>query len=698
VPVIASDFLWEATGFTSTGTTVVVTHPDAGGTTAGTTVLVLLYQTATTITLPAGWTNIGAGAAIFALAKSDMSAGETSWTFTTDFTGASAWYMVELDNVALADPYDGQASGSGTVANGATASTGTTQMNAGSSGVAFAVFGAVKAGTTDVQSWSGYTNSFTERVDVAPASGTAGKQIAVAYKLYEGWATTESTATFATSVASASTGRFMLLLRSADASISAPLAFFTGWEFGTHAGMGSTTAGPLGVVAGLPGGTFGTGYAVTTAAAHDGTYGLELTAAASTAYVYLPSLQVANTIVFGGNVQAVSGSGTPVVIEFYTSSTDLQLLYDVTAEKFGLTWVGGSTVWQSGTSSLGSYPWIDVRFRANGTIWHADWMVEGIAQTSPTDLTGMAPALPNIDTQLGGPGSRTLTSRYDNIVISRYYAAYPLGPHTVRLLVPETTGASVSGTAANFNQFTSNGTLAAFASTNGALLDEVPPTVSASSDGVVQVTAAASDYMNFPMGTYTCTSTEIIAGVRALASLWGGTGSGTGTLGFRGYDGTTETTFVAASTSFDPDSLTAISATYPLWYAAMWSGGMNGAWTQQRLDDAALRGGYSTDATPDMGFSAVYLEVAIREAPTVRQITSGEADEFTIDLRVSPYNSASVSYLIGSTHATKGATFTYSVSGTPQTPVYVAALSTQEVVVNADNFGDISDVNLEPDS
>ena len=41
--------------------------------------------------------------------------------------------------------------------------------------------------------------------------------------------------------------------------------------------------------------------------------------------------------------------------------------------------------------------------------------------------------------------------------------------HAVQLLVPESTGATVSGTSGNFNEFTNNGTLAAFAATSGAL-------------------------------------------------------------------------------------------------------------------------------------------------------------------------------------------------------------------------------------
>ena len=47
---------------------------------------------------------------------------------------------------------------------------------------------------------------------------------------------------------------------------------------------------------------------------------------------------------------------------------------------------------------------------------------------------------------LGSPLSQTSTFDYDDVVFSRYYTAYPLGPHVVRLLVPETTGATVSGT------------------------------------------------------------------------------------------------------------------------------------------------------------------------------------------------------------------------------------------------------------
>jgi hypothetical protein len=702
VPVTADDFLWEATGFSASGTSVVVTHPDAGGTTAGTTVLIGLYTVATTVTFPAEFADVGYVVGSYAYVKSDVAAAETSWTFTLNTSTSAAWYMVELDNVSLADPFDGNAHANGTLADGATGSTGTLNLNAGSSGVAFAIFGAAKVGTTDVQSWSGYTNSFTERVDVAPPSGTAGKQIAVAYKLYEGWSSFETTATFATTAASASTYRLMVLLRSADASINAPLHAFTGFEWGTTGGMASITNPPF--APGASGtGVFDTSYSIQAGSARNGSYGLKIARSASIEYVSVGAMASTNACAVGMNVKIESGSGTPVVACLAVSGgsgVDVLLVYDVANTKLGVQWATGSAVWQTGTTPLDVWCWVDIRARFNSSVWHIDWKVEtgtdDGTQTSPTDLTEATPGTSAI-LQCGYSAvAHTITAHYDDVVASKIFAAYPLGPHVVRLLVPETTGATVSGTSTNFQRFTANGTLANVNGTEGALLDDIPPTISASSDGVVQVTAASSDYIEIPMTTYTLAPNEIIAGVRALASLWGGTGSGTGTLGFRGYDGLTETTFVAASTSFDPDSLTAVSATYPLWYHGQWSGAASGAWTQTRLNAAALRGGYSTDATPDMGFSAMYLEVAIREiytSWTVHRLTSDEDPDVNaavVTETLHPYNSGVRTFSVSNDDPTRTAEFNYSISGTPQTPVVIAPTDPPvDVTVGAEAFGEV---------
>jgi hypothetical protein len=175
------------------------------------------------------------------------------------------------------------------------------------------------------------------------------------------------------------------------------------------------------------------------------------------------------------------------------------------------------------------------------------------------------------------------------------------------------------------------------------------------------------------------------------------TGAGAGALSIRGWDGTGEDSFAGrmSAVGVTPGSSTTLSATNPMWWAATWtpSGKL---WTQAVLDAACLRMGYSGDATPDMGVHVLYLEVATRKAVTVRQV-SAEDDAFTVDLVLSPYSSASLAYQVASNDGTRGATLAYSISGTPQTPVYVPANSTTTVTVTVDAFGDVSDLTLTPD-
>jgi hypothetical protein len=709
VPVdISTDILWKTSGHATSTTSVVVTHPDAGGTTAGSTVLVWVRSSgASNMTPPAGWVRdntYGLGG-IFSFRLDDAAAAETSWTFTrAPSAGNSAWSMMEVDHLSV-DSFEVASAGTqGTNATGTTRSTGTSVLNAGESGLLVAVFGSTKAASGDTHSWASYTNSFTEQEDFNPA-GVAGQCIAVAAKNFSGQSTFETTATFTTSTGTPATAAVLLVYRSYDAAITAPLSYLTGFEFGTHAGMGHTGNAPwsefpssLGNVPAAPGGTWGTHYSVTAGAAKDGDWGLEVANSATAHHVVLPTF-TGGRFAFSGHVKPVSGSGTPTALWFDSANADLQLVYDVTTEKFGLQWEGGSPEWQTGTTPLDNYPAVQIRGRVNSSVYHAEWWIEtGTGdgyQTSPADLTGMT-LTSSITPRLGAYAgtNQTAVFHYDNPVISPYYAAFPLGVHTVVPLVPETTGATVSGTSSNFQRFTNNGTLANVSGTEGALLDDRPPTISASSDGVVQVAVAASDYLNLPMTTYTLAATEIVAGVRFLASLWGGTGSGTGTLGWRGHDGVTETTFIAASASYDADSLTTASATYPLWYTSMWSGGVNGAWDQTKLNAAAVRMGFSTDATPDMGASAVYLEVAVTTARTFvkYRLIDGEDPldyQAAVLEYINPYNSGVRAYDIDNQDATRSVRFTYTPSGGSETEVIVGPSTLTPVTVNENAYGNV---------
>jgi hypothetical protein len=316
-------------------------------------------------------------------------------------------------------------------------------------------------------------------------------------------------------------------------------------------------------------------------------------------------------------------------------------------------------------------------------------------QPAPADAAAPSSAISQGLLRLSGNVSQTLTMDVDDLVATKYYGAYPLGPHKVVLLKVDPAGTpTVSGTSSNFSRFTSNGTLDAWNAANFRdAVDEVPPTISASADGFVQTATAASDYIELPMQTYTCSATEYIADVRVVVPLWGGTGAGTGTLGIRGYDGTTEAALVPASASYDAASPTATSATDPLWATKVWH--PTGGWTQAKLDAAAIRVGFSTDAAPDMGVHAVYLEAAIGKAK-VSRLHELEGGLFAVDERYNPTSLARVSYLV-TTPADRGATFAYTLLGTP-TSTYVNPGASQELTLSATAYGDVTDTSLIPDA
>lgn len=695
---------------TVSGSNTVITSLNSG-TTAESTVIVVIATSLGTwsgITLPSGFITdktqgSSGGVAIFH--KPDVFAGETSWTFTLSASTTSSWTAYEYSNIDPVEPVDvSVATQTSSVANGGTASTGTTSINAGLSVVAIAAFAAPTVGQTE--SFSGYTNSFTEDTD---QGSTTNPQLATATKYVDNTTGTfETTATFATTSGTARTIQALLVVyRAADAPIQSPLAMFTGFEFGTSGGIGNLGAqSPMNTNNDIcTTGTWNTNYLVQAGSARNGNYGLRISNSSSVGSIGVSGASTGASGCFGVNARVVSATGTVMVGGFGWNGTDtlLTVLYDSSATKFGVRWgASGTPSWQSGTTALNTWVWIDGRVRWDKTTWHLDWRIETgtdtyTAQTSPADLTGQTIPAIYIGTIVFGSysASQSMVADFDDPVSSRYWAAYPLGPHKIPpVIVPDTTGASVSGTAANFNEFTANGTLAAFASTSGQRIDEVPPTVSASADGVVQVTAASSDYMNFLMGTYACAADEMVAAVRMVAAAWGGTGTGTGTLGIRGHDGTTEATIIAALTSYDAASPTAVSSAAPIWQQGMWL--RSNGWSQSALDAAALRVGFSTDATPDMGVSALYLEVAVKKASTVRQITLEDPLSATADLIMNTDTSASVAYVVTNSDSNRTVNFTYSVAGTPQAPVPVGPGTNQTVTVNADNFGDVSDLNLEP--
>lgn len=627
VPLGVDNVIQENTGTTASGTSHVVTLPS--GTATGNTVMVF-FSCSLQPTL-AAFAVVKNQFELWAEVYSDVGAGETSWTFTSLSAQTTAWYAVELSNVDPVEPLDASSSGNASVGNGGTLSTGTTGLNAGLSTVQFAVFG---GGAHTSSSWAGYTNGFTEVADVSATS--VGNGLAVARNFRDGsTGTFESTATLTTSSGASATYSMMLVFRAADAPIVAPLNTFAGFDWGTHGG--GAASGSISMFGGVssPGGTWGTNYLIQAGSARNSAYGLRIVQSAAAGYVRLGNLGGAYSAAAGFNVRVVSASGTPVVAAVVSNagSALAQVVYDSSTSKFGVQCgTTGTVSWASTTTALNTWVWIDLRFKCTTSTWHAEWRLETGAgvytDQAGADLTGQSVAKFVYQLQLGYAAAQTMTADFDDALLSAYYVAYPLGPHECRLLTVDPAGTpAVSGTSTNFSVFTANGTLGAWNAVNARnAVDEVPVTISAAADGVTQTAAAASDYMEFPMATYTLGPTEYVAGVRMMAAIGSGTGAGAGDIAVRGWDGTTETALASVS-QLTPGSPTAITSTVPLWRCAMWQS-TNG-WTQAELDAAALRAGFSADATPDMWIHVLYLEVAIgqtRTSPLFGDLASAEVD------------------------------------------------------------------------
>jgi hypothetical protein len=155
--------------------------------------------------------------------------------------------------------------------------------------------------------------------------------------------------------------------------------------------------------------------------------------------------------------------------------------------------------------------------------------------------------------------------------------------------------------------------------------------------------------------------------------------------------------FQAVSALYDADSLTTISATYPRWVSAMWSGASSGAWTQTRLDSAAVRMGWSSDATPDMGASAVYLEVATRNVDLFvrHRLVDGEDPytdpDATVEEGLHPYNSGERFFRVTNNHPTNSVTFRFYESGGEHasSPIVLAPSDPPEdVTIGSESHGD----------
>jgi hypothetical protein len=673
------------------------------GTTAGNTIIVFIGTTdpSTTVLPPAGggWIldadHSFGGLQVYHL--SDVGAGVTSWTFTTATAKTIAWYVAEVSGLDP-DPVDAGSQGTFSVSSGGTVTVANSVSTGGMSTIAFAAIITAETTSGHTYTYAGWTNSFSERADTG---GPTAPGLAVAVNTSPNTVIWSTTATLTTTLAPAGPCTVMIAYREAGTPIVSPLYYLAGFEWGTHAGGGTLLgANNLWMRSALSVGTWGTNYLIQAGSARSGTYGLRIVQAGAAAYVGhgTPPLFFASVMVIGMNVRVVSGSGVVVVAEVTgTVATPLQIVYDVTATKFGVRCgTTGTIQYQSGTTALSTWVWIDVRVQDGGTTWTADWRIETGASTYTTQTSAsLGGQTANIVDafRTGSNTAQTVTADYDDVVLSQYSGTYPLGPHTVRILKVDPAGTpTISGTTANFNTFTANGTLAAWnATTARNAIDELPPTVSTSSDGVVQVTVAATEYMEFPMETYTLAATEVIAGAKVIATMWATSGGGTVTVEIRGWDGTSEASVVPLGSAFSAAGATAYATNAPTWRVGMWA--ITNGWTQAKLDAAAVRFGFSTNIAP--GAAAIYMEIAVGKTRTIHAFGA------VADVAVDPNRLGVVSATVTAPALGTGDTTLYYEEATVPTSVNIPAGTAVTEQINAAFEADVNYVAIytppEPD-
>jgi hypothetical protein len=613
-----------ATGVTSAGTAVTL---PAGVAATSTLLMGVQHRSSASgvgLNTPGSWfVDASAGAAqtsVYLFRQSVPTAGASSWLVGPG-TGTStlAWWIAEVDGLDQEAAFDVAAT---SAADTDPQPSGTTGNNSAVDCIAFAVFGS--ATTTEVApTWSGYSNGFVELAQSATgaSAGSTNVSVAGAYAFPATQGPVSGTA-----LQSGSTGQLtqglVVVYRAAIAKSYFPIVLASSFDFGTMAGQVS------GGVSGLRPADVSANATVTAAAAHTGGYGLRLTAAGTIAqygWTYPGAIQNGpnrGTCTLAMRIRVNSATGTVVIARILedNAGSEINLVYNASTNKLGTRFgTSGTVAYQGDTLPMSNWAHVELRFRGllhPSTRW-CEWMIGEVSQPEPTPA-GASQGAGLVGLQFGFNVAQTCQVDYDDLRIGQLQGDYPLGEQAVIVLgVDGTATPTISGTTTNFQTFTANGTMAAWnAATAVAAVDELPPTIGASADGVAQVAAAASDYMEFPMATYTLQPDEVISGVRVVVVGWAAGSPAAATIGVRGWDGTTETVLMAVQNPAFTNSTTA-----PGWYAGMWE--TPGGWTQTKLDAACVRLGFSTDASPAIGAHAIYLEVVITKPGLTSVLKSG---------------------------------------------------------------------------
>lgn len=384
----------------------------------------------------------------------------------------------------------------------------------------------------------------------------------------------------------------------------ATVVVFTGFEYGTAAGVGTGTAGQrvwdgitgtagtdVDVVAGTP--TGGVGSYVGQVALTGKNFFWDTNTLGASQTDLVVSMRFRLTVLPTGDTDVISmdRAGTTDAAGFFYKASTGQLV----------AWIGASSQASAATLSVNTWYTLQWKYNCLNASNTLDWQLDGVAGTQVTGGAASTIARLAIGNRSAGSG----TAQYDDVVASVTGADHPLAVHQVRMLIPDTGGTTTEIGAANSTaRFVTNNTIDATHNSADILaaISEVPPTIGASASGVAQRVVGSTEAVGIPMTTYTLAAGETLAASRVILCGWAN-GTLANNLGVRVHNGTSETTLTPGNTA----SSFTNSTTAPDWYGKLYTG----ATTQAHIDAMVVRIGYSTDISPQPGAHAVYVELLI---------------------------------------------------------------------------------------
>lgn len=711
------------------GTSGSATLPS--GTTAGSAVLIFAglssdNSSSHSISTPSGFdvvATLSAPRFTFPYVFLDQSSAgsETSWTLTVN--GGSrivCWAVAEVTGLDMTEAFlagvpngvflNTSVNPSGVQSLVTSRSTNTSSTSESFDSMALAFFVATSADST-IPVISGHTNGFTEIAATSFAGASQAQAISLAAK------PSLSLATYSTTVSvspSAYTVAALHAYTAADARHAPNIETCAGFEVGTATGLATTGIatgdGPpiFDAVTGSP--------SVVTTSPRTGSYCLELSSSSAAECV---TWTAPSSPTPAGNLNKIfGGNGTPLGVcrfhvYFPTSlpSADTEIAsveagslangvvirYVSASQKLGVKIGSGTEVLSDATVAASKWIGIDFRYDPRTTTHTCDWQVDydtsdataPVAQTSAS--TGSMTAAAITTARFGWSDARTATVRYDDIVWTRARKAYPIGGVNIRPLKVDPAGTpTISGTSTNFQVFTNNGSGSAWNATNARnALDDVPPSIGSTADGVMQINVATSDYAEVPMETYTAAPDHVLRAARWYWAGWAGSGN-PASCRFDILDGTTDRVLHSlADHGFDDTAL--------VWMAGMHrpAGSAFYQLNQDKVDGLKFRWGWSDDANPDAGIHCALVELVTQPA-VVYGVLEAEGGAFNVYVRQDPVSAAVASYLVTTPSGSRGATFTATINGSDFSQ-YVNPNTTYEKVVGAVDIAEVTAVGLIPD-